>query len=285
MPFIPTAAATERTLKMKYKTARMNLLAMVILTAFNLVMLVTKSDTYFLFSASVPYFLTLFSMVWCGLHPEYVITDVAYLDPVVFYCCLAISLVILGLYLAAFFLSKKSPGWLILALVMFLLDTGILLLVSGLDFSGLIDLVFHAWVIVYLCLGISANRKLAALAEEQPATAPTENDPLAENAEPAAPYSLLPDTPALRRVDTEVKSRTLLAFEACGRKVLYRRVKRVNELVIDSYVYAEYTAIFEKAHDLCAVLDGHEFSVGYDGMGASYGIVDGETVAEKPRLF
>ena len=140
-------------------------------------------------------------------------------------------------------------------------------------------------MIVLFAQGIQANAKLKAL-QGDPALAEAPITP--EGQEPAAdinPLADVPDSPILRRADMEIKFRTLLTFDAHGHKVLYRRVKRMNELIIDGYVYDEYEKFFEGAHDLFATVDGHAFSVGYNGMGQSYGIVDGETVLEKTRLF
>ena len=88
----------------------------------------------------------------------------------------------------------------------------------------------------------------------------------------------------LRLADTEVKSRTLLEFKAFDRSIVYRRVKRVNELVIDGKVYDEYVALFERSHMLTANIDGHAIAVGFDSVGFSYATVDGMVVAKKTRL-
>ena len=47
---------TKEMVQQKYKTARNNLLLMMILTVVNIVLYVTGSDTMMLFAATVPYF-------------------------------------------------------------------------------------------------------------------------------------------------------------------------------------------------------------------------------------
>ena len=282
-------AMSERALNQKYKIARMNLLLVIAFTAINILLLVTQSGTYFLFSASVPYLLTDLGMLFCGMYPPEVYQgELAGFEPFpapVFYVLLAISIVLILIYLVAFLLSKKRAGWLIFALVFFALDTVAMFLYFGISLDIIIDIAFHIWVIVIFVQGIQAHGKLKELQNAPAPAAPTANEAETEAEESPNPLADVPDSPILRRADMEIKFRTLLAFDAHGHKVLYRRVKRVNELVIDGYVYAEYTALFEKTHDLTAIVDAHEFSVGFDGMGASYGVVDGEILAEKTRLF
>ena len=85
--------------------------------------------------------------------------------------------------------------------------------------------------------------------------------------------------------DTTVKSRILLEADAAGHHICYRRVKRINELVIDGYVYADVEMLIETAHVLAAQLDGHVFQAGFDGVAHSYIRVDGAQVARKLRLY
>lgn len=149
--------------------ARSALLAVLIFSVVNQAMLLLDTGTYFLFSASVPQFLTSFGMI---------MDFVAYYRIGLFTCiALAISVVILGLYLLCWLLSKKHPGWLIAALVFFILDTAFLLvrgLLMGSLVGNIIDLVFHGWVIFQLSIGISANAKLKNLPPEAPVQAPWE---------------------------------------------------------------------------------------------------------------
>ena len=142
--------------------ARASLLAVLIFTVVNLAMLLLETDRYFLFSASVPQYLTAFGMgfdlglgYW-GFGP---FTAIA----------LVVSAVVLVLYLLCWLLSKKRPGWLIAALVFFIIDTVALLVVSLLLeilTENILDLVIHAWVLFELIQGISANNKLEKMIAE-----------------------------------------------------------------------------------------------------------------------
>jgi hypothetical protein len=145
-----------------------------------------------------------------------------------------------------------------------------LFLLAG-EFSGIMDLVFHAWILYYLFLGVTNGRKLKQLPEE------------VVDAESAVPME---NSNHIRWADPEVKHRVFLEAEAAGCRITFRRVKKVNELVINGYVYAEMEMLMEPSHMLSAVVNGHLIQAGYESAGSySYINVDGIQVAKKMRFF
>ena len=283
----------EDLLRRKYKNARNNLLLMIVFSVINIILSVANANTYFLFSAAVPYMLTDIGMFLCRRYPaEYYTGEFEgfqALPSVVFYVLLAISAIVLLLYLLAYIFSKNGKvGWLIFSLVLFSIDMGAMFMYYGINIGMILDIAFHIWVIVLLAIGIRAHYKLKELSSEEALEQTSEqfSDELSEESSGQSSEELQADSPVIRVADLEVKSRILLSFESFGHNVIYRRVKKVNELVIDGNVYAEYEALFEKSHWLHAILDGHEFSVGFDSISArSYGVVDGEIVSQKIRIF
>lgn len=162
----------RQTLESRFSAARSNLLIMIAFTAINLVMLATNSGYYFLFSASIPYIIVDISMFICGMYPEeFYIGDfegMAYVDKSFFTVILVIAFIILAAYLVCWIFSKKNKvGWIIAALVMFSMDTLVMLGYYGIDFSMIVDIAFHIWVIVILSMGISAHYKLKKLPAEE----------------------------------------------------------------------------------------------------------------------
>ena len=277
----------------KYKAARSNLLLVVIATAVNLILAVSGSGTYFLFSAFIPYCLTTFGMVWCGRFPpefyEDGIENYVFLDNSVFVILLILSILLTSLYLLAWFMSKKNRvGWLIFALVFFGLDTLGMLIFNGFAADGIIDIVFHAWIIYYLVVGIIAHNKLKNYPyEDEPVMAYQNAVPQAEGvqeAEAAAEAEAEPDSPVLRKADKDVKHRVLLEKRMFNMDICYRRVKRVNELVINGNVYDEYEALAEQPHTLEAYVDGHHIAAGFTGTHSVIS-VDGQQVAKKLRII
>lgn len=156
---------SRQDLEAKYNNSRINLLLVVAFTAINIILLVTKSDSYFLFSAYIPYALVTLGMLICGMFPqEFYVNEfdgMEFFDTSVFAVFLVIAIIIVALYLISWFLSRKNKrGWLIFALILFTVDTLGMFAFQGLALDSIIDIVFHVWVIVSLCQGISASGKL-----------------------------------------------------------------------------------------------------------------------------
>lgn len=282
---------------LKYNSARSNILLVILLTVVNIGMLLFDGNTYFLFSAFVPYFLVGTGMLMTGRMPVGEGEDAVempVLDDSFFWIMTAVAVVMVVLYLLSWLLSKDHKvGWLIFALVFFSADTLIMLLLGTLDVSTLVDIAFHIWVLVSLSMGLYAHHKWKTLPDEVPVPAYTFEQPLDENGMPVSEEDAmnghateaLIDSPVLRYADETVKHRVLLEAEVDGLKIVYRRVKKVNELVVNGRVYDEYEALVEMAHELNAVVGGHVIVVGLDsGSSRSYAIVDGQQVATKLRI-
>lgn len=160
----------------KYATSRANLLLTAVFTVINLILLITNSNTYFLFSAFIPYYITSLGMLLCGRYPEEYYTDgledIIFINDSFFAVTLTVAVVMVLFYLLAWLLSKKRRvGWLILSLVFFSLDTILMLLLNGIALDWIMDILFHGYVIYFLIIGINAHFKLKKLPlEEETAT-------------------------------------------------------------------------------------------------------------------
>lgn len=160
-------------LQNKYGVCRVNLMVVVLLTLINVVFLLLGSDTYWLFSALVPYLLVFYGMFFCGKLPvEYYegdISDYVFLDESVLVVLAIFAFAIVGLYLLFWWLSREHrSGWLVASLVLFIIDTLVMLWFYGLAFDMIIDLLFHIWVLYYLIAGISAAKRFKELPPEEP---------------------------------------------------------------------------------------------------------------------
>ncbi len=255
----------------KLKAARSNLLLMIVLTLLNIVLLFFKADYMLLFSATVPYFSVAVGMV--SEISRFLIVGI----------CLAA--IILLAYLLCWIFSKKHYGWMIAALVLFIIDSLFMIgiYVISKDFSGVLDVVIHIWVLYYLVIGVKYGYRLKLLPKEEETEAAFEEEIYGEEL-PAEEAPGFDYSAPLRRADEDVKYRVLLENDSLGHHICYRRVKRVNELVIDGYVYDDVEMLIESAHALEAKIDGHAFQVGFDGLNI-YLRVDGSTVVKKLRLI
>ena len=151
-------------LKKRVRTAKTTILLVAVLTIANIVLIVIESDMVFTFSAFIPQFVI---TIFAGIAAEQGISSLVYIG-------IAIALLMALIYLALWLGAKKKDGFIIAALVFFGLDTAVLLLglVSYFDKSYIIDVVFHAWVIYDLILGVSAYSKLKKMPVEEYAMQP-----------------------------------------------------------------------------------------------------------------
>ena len=268
-------------LAQKYKNARYNLICAIVATLVNLLFVLIGEDTYFLFSIAIPYLFSNIAAFYCGHFPEEMyaeIPDMVYYPKEIFYVVFALSLAVVALYLVAFFLSKKEKvGWLIFALVFFSLDTLLMFVMYGISGSFALDYIFHAWLLVILILGVRAHFKWKKMPP----------DPVEEMAEAQAqqPFFEATDSTPLRVADMGAKQRVFLQAQVNSKSIVYRRVNKTNELVINGQVYDEYVALSEHAHILSAHLDGHTYEAGINPLGRMFIMVDGQRIAKKMRLI
>lgn len=150
------------TLLRRMLSTRHSLLVVLIFTVVNLVMLMVGSQRYVLFSASIPYHLTAFGLnmdIRMGTEGIGMYTLIT----------LGISVAVLLLYLVCWLKSKRHPRSMVAALVVFILDTLVLVILClsrDLVAKRIVDLVIHAWVILELLRFISANNQLNRMIEE-----------------------------------------------------------------------------------------------------------------------
>ncbi len=165
----------RQALEAKYNSARGNLLLVVVFTLINIVLLMTNANSYFLFSAFIPYMLIDEAWFYTGRYPaeiyEEYYPDMIFSQDTLLYILVAIAFIVLLVYIFSWFFAKNNrAGWLVTALVFFSIDTvGYILyyLYYGmLDLSCIIDILFHVWVLYYLVNGLIASAKLKKLPED-----------------------------------------------------------------------------------------------------------------------
>ena len=176
-----TQLTQQQVLENAVKSSRNNILIVLAFTIINIVLMLTKSNTYFLFSAYIPFLLVDYGMVFGGMYPpefygEY-ITEIEFLGKGYFGGMLALAVVVLALYGLCWLLAQKKPKtWLMFALILVAIDTVLLVWMAGISADLILDYVFHGWIIVSLITGLSAVKKLKELPaeEEEPDALPAE---------------------------------------------------------------------------------------------------------------
>lgn len=139
----------------KYRTARVNALTMICLTAVNILTLLTDIGFYFPFSASFPYLLLDAEGLAAGDALSVVL--------------LIVLLLCMASYLLCYFLSARRFSAMVGLLALFAVDFAMLGLViarfvgageTGAAISFVIDAVFHCWVLYYLIVGVTAGKRI-----------------------------------------------------------------------------------------------------------------------------
>ena len=136
-----------------YQSARYAIIFLIALTAVNIILSAAGSSRYFVSSVFLSYFMvTLIPKTGLGV---------------------AIAAAILVPYLLAFFLSKKKHVWMIVALVLFVLDTLFVIFIMFVlhrigesPWSMLLDIALHAFVIFELVMGVKYGKAATEAAEE-----------------------------------------------------------------------------------------------------------------------
>ncbi len=158
----------------RYNGARHNILLVIAFTLINCVLCAVGSSSYFLFSAAIPYYLTMSGMAYTGRMPAEYYVDWRDFEPFAnsfFIGTVVVAVVIVGIYALMWFLSKKHGyGWLVVALLLFVADTFVMFAMfcfTGFPADMILDFVFHIWVLVSLASGIIAAINLKKLPEEE----------------------------------------------------------------------------------------------------------------------
>ncbi len=279
---IEPAVMTQREkLEKRYKSSLLSLLLIAAFSGVNLLLLLINSDKYFLFSAYIPYLLGDYAMFYSGRYPEEYYKeqpDLQFFGTEIFAVLVVAAVSVVLFYLLCwFFARKKKAVWLVLSLALFAIDTLVMFVVVGFYIDMIIDVIFHIWAIAALAMGISAYIKLKDL--------PAEEFSVSDEAEADTKAVSREDSPVLRMADPDSKVKTFVEADFGALHIAYVRARRVNELIVNGRVYAEFEVLVEKEHTLSAIVDGHEITVGYDGKIMTFINVDGSEIAKKVRLI
>lgn len=247
----------------RVRTARVDLLLVIIFTVVNIAMIFANSQSVMLFSAVIPYY-----AVALAYSAHNVFGGLVWLVN----GSLILAAIVLALYVLCWVLSKKHYGWLIAAAALFGLDTLAVLFLYGVILgdlaAGIMDILLHGLLMYYLIMGAVSGYRLKYL----PQTVVEEI--------PQPPMDTWPIEAARPMAGQEI----LLEVEVDGLNIGYRRIDQVHELIINDYVFDRVEVLVESNHALRAVCNGHAVEAGFHaGAAGSYILIDGKPVAQKSR--
>ena len=143
-----------------FEKARNNLLAVLAFTAVNIVLTAFDAKVNFLFSASLPQF-----VFHLGKNFDLELGTDLFVK-----IGLTIAAVIIALYFVFWFLAKRQRIFILIALIFFGIDSIVLVyLIFNIefDFSVLMEIAFHIWILYYLINGTRAWAKLRGISYEE----------------------------------------------------------------------------------------------------------------------
>ena len=180
----------------KFEKARNNLLLVIIFTTVNLFLITVDAGIYFLFSATIPQLI-----VQIG---KEVILETG--SNIVFIICTIIAAVIVILYVVFWLLAKNIRVFILIALIYFSFDSLLLLyliLIQEFEFSFLLEIAFHVWILFCLISGTKAWANLRSVSSDdfkqllqeikqinaglEPAAKPQQDEPETTEEEPTQP--------------------------------------------------------------------------------------------------
>ena len=281
------AGSTKKagTLRLWYRLARMSLLITTVFGALNTVFLLIENAVFYsAFGCSFPYGVMWDGLFWTGKlysSADYLayfgLTSADMLHPDYLFVLGALALLAVGALVACWVLSKRYVGALIAGTALMVLDTGALLWFFDVSATYLTEYVMRVLLLTVLILGIVAHYRLQFIEwmGESPTTAPIRD---------AEGVAQRPNTPVLHAADYAAKSKIIMIYDIEGYTVCYRRVGRINELIINKMVYDTVdSGAFDQPHELYACVDGHEFAVGTGADAQAYICFDGAVVRKRAR--
>ena len=222
----------------KFANARKNLMLVIIFSVVNMALTVLNSNISFLFSATVPVLVLQVGQIFSEESGISMFLMAA----------AAIALIIIALYGICFLLSKKRRAFMLVALILFVLDTLFLLwtLTLGFDSGVMLDIVFHVWILYFLISGTKAWIDLKKTPVEEELFVEYQTGGTETGAETET------DTAALRLPSS--KGKVILSHNFGEMEILVKREDGTTELIVNGVVYAEKKGMLEGNYTLNATV-------------------------------
>lgn len=271
------------TLRMRYRMARTALLIATVFGALNPIFLFFDNVTFYSpFACVFPYGIMWDGMFWTGqlyssadYQAYFGLTSANMLSPEYLFVVGTFAFLAVAAFATCWVLSRWHAWALVVGTALMVLDTGALLWFFDVSLQYLSEYVMRVLLLVILIMGVVARYRINFIewTGEDPTVEPGTQD-----------AACRPETPALHGMDYSVKGQIIMISDIQGYTVCYRRVGRINELVINRMVYDTVDAgQYEQPHELRACVDGHEFVVGTGADAQSYIRFDGEVVKKRER--
>lgn len=159
---------TQENLERRVSMGRSFILIYTVLSVINVLLVIFGIPFKFISSISSPYYLVLMGK---GLDNGFVEGPWPVISDMTIGCAIFAALLLL-IFFSCWAISKKHMGWVVVALVFFILDVAVLVaavlfLYRGDMMMDLLDLLFHIWIIILLARCIAAHKELCWRRDEE----------------------------------------------------------------------------------------------------------------------
>lgn len=157
-----------------YQSARWDIMLLIALTVINLGIMLFTNESGYISAAAIPLFLVRLGKIMCGkMDNEFYeknYPNIEFYDDSFMVGMIAIAVVIIGIYVLLWFLSKKYTVALIIAGSLILIDTvSMFFIYTTFDFFLIFDYAIHAMMVVMIVFGVIAGFKLRKIRADEAA--------------------------------------------------------------------------------------------------------------------
>ena len=243
-------------LEKKFNSSRGNLLLVVILTTLNVILHLSGTDWFFLFSASFPMVVVIFGEIFSEASGNNLFMIIG----------ASLALISIAFFTACYLITSKYKSWIVVALVALSLDSLLLLwLLTAAEefgFSTVIEIAIRVWVMYYLVSGTRAWLALKKMppvleqdaigeydaADELYDDYDEEDEELPSITEAGEANEIKTETPPIR--PQSAGGKVLVSQRYNNLKIVVKNNPKTVELIINDMVYAEKKGLFTISFDL-----------------------------------
>jgi hypothetical protein len=263
----------------KFKTAKLNLLLVIVFSSINLLLMFIEADLNFLFSASAP---QLFYGIGFNITLE---TD----DSMFATIGLVFAVAALLPYFVCWYFANRKRMLMVVALVFFSFDClllFVLLALIGFDISFLLELAFHVWVMICLISGVRAWNKLRGVSDDDfklllaSGTAQQQIGTVVDSEDDIVYTESMP----LRTDDN--KGRILIEATHEFMHIVIKTRASLTTMIVDGQVYAEKKGLIDHDYTLHAHVNGKVIMGSFNNASMCMMLyVDKVLIMKKKRFF
>jgi hypothetical protein len=154
-------------------SATWNFLFFCALTVINIGVLLFEGNDYYISSSSFAIHLLRLGKIYCGkMDNEFYVgkyANIEFMSGEFYFYMIASAVIIAGIFLLLWWLSKKHYAFMIVGFILILADTIFMIFVYEFNFMTFCDYAIHTFMMVMIALGVHASIKLKRIKADEEA--------------------------------------------------------------------------------------------------------------------